>query len=53
MATATASSTSIARSSAITWVRNRYMDTPMVSAGFQVFVGGLLVFATGVAIGSG
>src|SRR2546423_3312279 len=38
---------------AISWVRNRYMDTPLVSAAFQVFVGGLLVFATGVAIGSG
>jgi len=38
---------------AISWVRNRYMDTPLVSAAFQVFVGGLLVFATGIAIGSG
>ena len=38
---------------AISWVRNRYMDTPMLSAGFQVFVGGLLVLATGIAIGSG
>jgi rubrerythrin len=37
---------------AISWVRNRYMDTPLVSAAFQVFVGGLLVFATGIAIGS-
>ena len=34
-------------------VRNRYMDTSLRSASFQVFVGGLLVFATGVAIGSG
>ena len=38
---------------AISWVRNRYMDTPLLSAAFQVMVGGLLVFATGVAIGSG
>jgi len=38
---------------AISWVRNRYMDTPLLSAAFQVGVGGLLVFATGVAIGSG
>jgi len=38
---------------AISWVRNRYMDTPLLSAAFQVFVGGLLVFATGMAIGSG
>jgi hypothetical protein len=29
------------------------MDTPLLSAAFQVMVGGLLVFATGVAIGSG
>jgi hypothetical protein len=29
------------------------MDAPLLSAGFQVGVGGLLVFATGVAIGSG
>jgi erythrin-vacuolar iron transport family protein len=28
------------------------MDTPLLSAAFQVVVGGLLVFATGVLIGS-
>jgi erythrin-vacuolar iron transport family protein len=38
---------------AISWVRNRCIDTPPLSAAFQVFVGGLLVFGTGVAIGSG
>jgi erythrin-vacuolar iron transport family protein len=32
----------------IAWVRNRYMDTPLISAAFQVVVGGLLVFATGI-----
>jgi hypothetical protein len=37
---------------AIAWVRNRYMDTPLLSAAFQVVVGGLLVFATGILIGS-
>ena len=37
----------------IAWVRNRYMDTPLLSAAFQVVVGGFLVFVTGVAIGSG
>jgi rubrerythrin len=37
---------------AISWIRNRYMDTPLLSAAFQVVVGGLLVFAVGVAIGS-
>ena len=33
------------------WVRNRFMDTPLLSAAFQVVVGGLLVFGTGVLIG--
>jgi erythrin-vacuolar iron transport family protein len=37
----------------ISWVRNRYMDTRFFSAAAQVVGGGLLVFATGVAIGSG
>jgi rubrerythrin len=38
---------------AIAWVRNRYMDTPLPSAVFQVVIGGLLVFLTGILIGSG
>ncbi len=37
---------------AITWIRSRYMDTPPLSAAFQVFIGGILVFATGILIGS-
>jgi erythrin-vacuolar iron transport family protein len=36
----------------ISFIRNRYMDTPAFTAAFQVVVGGLLVFATGVLIGS-
>jgi rubrerythrin len=36
----------------ISWVRHRYMDTPLTSAAFQVIVGGLLVFLTGILIGS-
>jgi len=36
----------------ITWIRHRYMETPVVSAGIQVFVGGALVFLTGVLIGN-
>lgn len=36
----------------IAWVRNRYMDTPLLSAAFQVVVGGVLVFIAGIAIGS-
>jgi len=35
----------------IAWVRNRYMDTPLGSAVFQVVVGGVLVFLTGILIG--
>ena len=37
---------------AITWIRPHYMDTPIASAAFQVVVGGVLVFITGVLIGS-
>jgi rubrerythrin len=36
----------------ITWVRWRYMETPPVSAAFQVALGGAIVFATGILIGS-
>ena len=36
----------------IAWIRNRYMDTPFWSASLQVVLGGLLVFATGILIGS-
>ncbi len=36
----------------ITWIRHRYMDTPTWSAAFQVILGGALVFATGILIGS-
>jgi rubrerythrin len=38
---------------AIAWIQNRYMDTPMLRAAFQVVLGGALVFAAGVLIGSG
>ena len=37
----------------IAWIRKRYMDTPLVSAVFQVVVGGVLVFLAGWAIGVG
>jgi rubrerythrin len=37
---------------AITWIRSHYMDTPMVSASLQVVLGGVLVFLTGILIGS-
>jgi len=38
---------------AIVWIQNRYMDTPFFRATFQVVLGGALVFAAGVLIGSG
>jgi hypothetical protein len=37
---------------AISYVRYRYMDTPFLAAAFQVVVGGALVFAAGILIGS-
>ncbi len=36
----------------IAWIRHRYMDTPLLSATFQVVVGGVLVFIGGILIGS-
>lgn len=36
----------------ISYVRHRYMDTPLLSSALQVIVGGVLVFLTGVLIGS-
>ena len=38
---------------AIAWIQNRYMNTPFFRAAFQVVLGGALVFAAGVLIGSG
>jgi len=37
---------------AITWIRSRYMDTPMITAALQVVLGGVLVFMTGILIGN-
>ncbi len=37
---------------AIAWIRARYMDTPFLQAAFEVVVGGLIVFAAGILIGS-
>lgn len=36
----------------ISYVRHRYMDTPLLSSAFQVIVGGVSVFAVGIWIGS-
>src|SRR6266446_488014 len=52
MATAIAGAVVAVELAVIAWVRNRYMDTPLLSAAFQIVVGGLLVFGTGILIGS-
>ena len=36
----------------IAWIRKRYMDTPFVKACLQVILGGGIVFAAGIIIGS-
>ena len=36
----------------ISFIRHRYMDTPLLRAAFQVVVGGVLVFIAGILIGS-
>ena len=36
----------------IAWVRARYMDTKFWRAAFEVVLGGLIVFAVGIMIGS-
>lgn len=38
---------------AIAWIQNKYMDTPFLRATIQVVVGGGLVLAVGILIGSG
>jgi rubrerythrin len=38
---------------AIAWIQNRYMDTPFWRASLQVVLGGGLVLAAGILIGSG
>jgi rubrerythrin len=37
---------------AISYIRFRYMDTPFLTAAFQVIIGGVLVFLAGILIGS-
>ncbi len=36
----------------ISWVRQHYMETPLLRAAFQVVVGGVLVFVAGILIGN-
>jgi rubrerythrin len=42
----------VAELAAISWIRTRFMDTPFLQAAFQVVVGGVMVFAAGILIGS-
>jgi erythrin-vacuolar iron transport family protein len=51
-ATALAFAVVIVELAAISYIRHRYMDTPLLSAAFQVMVGGALVFVAGILIGS-
>jgi VIT1/CCC1 family predicted Fe2+/Mn2+ transporter len=37
---------------AITWIQNHYMETPWLRAALQVVLGGSLVLAAGILIGS-
>ena len=51
-ATAVAIAVVLVELGAIAWVRHRYMDASLAAAVFQVVIGGLLVFLTGILIGS-
>jgi len=42
----------IAELAAISWIRQHYMETPLVRAALQVVLGGVLVFVAGVLIGN-
>jgi rubrerythrin len=52
-ATGVAAAVVAAELAVISWIRAKYMDTPLLAAAFQVVVGGVLVFLVGIAIGSG
>jgi erythrin-vacuolar iron transport family protein len=53
MATGIALAVVVVELAAISWIRYRYMDTPLLGATFQVVVGGVLVFLAGWLIGAG
>jgi rubrerythrin len=52
LATAIAVGVVLVELGVIAWIRHRYMDTPLLPAMVQVVLGGALVFAAGVLIGS-
>jgi rubrerythrin len=51
-ATAIAVAVVLVELGAISWVRHKFMDTPLSSAVLQVVLGGLLVFLVGILIGN-
>jgi len=51
-ATAVAVGVVLVELSIISWIRHRFMDTPLVSALLQVALGGALVFLAGILIGN-
>jgi erythrin-vacuolar iron transport family protein len=51
-ATAVAIAVVLVELAVIAWIRHRYMETPIFSAATQVVIGGVLVFAAGILIGS-
>jgi rubrerythrin len=52
IATAIAIAVVAAELAVISYIRYRFMDTPFLSAAFQIMVGGALVFLAGILIGS-
>jgi erythrin-vacuolar iron transport family protein len=52
LATGVAAGVVLVELGVISWIRHHYMDTPFLSAAFQVVLGGLLVFIAGILIGS-
>lgn len=52
VATALAAAVVMVELWAIAWIRARYMDTPFLQAAYQVVLGGVLVFVSGIVIGS-
>jgi rubrerythrin len=51
-ATAIAVAVVVVELGVISWIRTKFMDTPFLQAAFQVVIGGVLVFISGILIGS-
>jgi rubrerythrin len=51
LATAVSVGVVVVELAAISWIRQHYMETPLVRAALQVVVGGVLVFLAGILIG--